>query len=82
MKTMLIGSLVLAVTACSSVKGTTDQYSYVRVNSGVEITPAVITNPVPVCDKPVQYARLDKAPELQVYVDVNEGGVVCKSTRF
>jgi hypothetical protein len=82
MRIFFFSVIAMVITGCTSVNVTTEQYSYARVNSGVEIIPAVIDNPVPVCNKPVQYVRLDKAPELQVYVDVKEGGVVCKSTRF
>ena len=67
---------------CAKTAGHKEHFSVVRVNDGVKITPAVVSNPAPVCNKLITLARLDKEPELQVFVDIEEGGTLCKSSRY
>jgi hypothetical protein len=82
MKFVVFALTLLGLSGCASSQKEVEHFSHLRVNSGVEVTPAVISNPFPVCERPIQIARLDKVPELQVFVDVEDGGVICKSTRF
>jgi hypothetical protein len=76
---MLTLVVVMLLTACSNLSNDSDnKHSYLYVDSGADIIPAVVKNPHPDCNKVVNVARLDAQPELQIYVDVAENGAICK----
>jgi len=79
MKSLML-LVVFIVAGCSAHSNSS--YSLMAMNDGVKVLPAVVTNPAPVCEKSLNFARLDKPAELQVYVDVKGDGRVCKSNRY
>lgn len=70
---ILCGALFLF--GCSNTSKPEGQ-SYLHVNSGVKVIAAVVNNPYPKCLSPNEIARLDKQPELQVFI--SKKGEVCK----
>ena len=80
-KVMVIG-LFFALGGCESTthsksqEDVAKQVTYLDVYSGVEVIPAIVSNPHPVCagEKP-HMARLDKMPSLRVFVDTKSGEV-------
>lgn len=80
MRKILVSFLLVAVSGCSSTNNvdSDNRYSVIHVSDGVRSIPAVVDNPAPDCLKAVNIARLDRAPELQVKVDIENGGNTCK----
>jgi hypothetical protein len=72
--------LVFFISACSSTQQKVEPFGrgYLLVNSGVDVIPAVVSNPFPDCKELVDVARLDSQPELQIYIDINNDGSICK----
>jgi hypothetical protein len=72
--------LVFFISACSSAQHKLDksERAYLLVNNGVDVIPAVVSNPFPDCKDIVNVARLDSQPELQIYIDINNDGSICK----
>lgn len=80
MKNILVSFLLVAICGCSTTNNVDSdkRYSVIHTSDGVRTIPAVVDNPAPDCSKAVNIARLDRAPELQVKVDIENGGNTCK----
>lgn len=80
MRNILVSFLLFAVSGCSSTNNidSDKRYSVIHTSDGVRSIPAVVDNPAPDCSKVVIFARLDRVPELQVKVDIDNGGNTCK----
>ncbi|GEA09117.1 hypothetical protein KUL42_38780 [Alteromonas sp. KUL42] len=75
---------LVCVSACSSTAEHGNNFNsinYVNYSKGVKAIPAMVENPYPDCNEDIVVTRLDRLPTLQVKVDVENGGWVCKSTR-
>lgn len=77
-KIVFIAANLAVLGGCAATNKQSDRYSLIKASEGVATIEAVVTNPAPKCNDEVSIVRLDKLPELQVKVDVENGGKVCK----